>query len=151
MLRPGDKAPDFTLMDQNNKPISLSDFRGQKNVVLFFYPKDNTPGCTAESCSFRDNYAGFSALGAQVIGISDDPPESHSQFAEQHRLPYPLLTDMSGHVKKQFGVRNFLFFIKGRATFVIDKDGVIRHVVSDSLKMDRHIDESLRAVQQLIN
>ena len=129
--------------------VSLLDFRGKKNVVIFFYPKDNTAGCTSQSCSFRDNYAGFNAYNAQVIGISDDSVKSHQGFAAEHKLPYPVLSDAGGKVRKSFGLKSFLGILPPRASFVIDQNGIIQHVFSSQVQIARHIDETLQAVQRL--
>ncbi len=151
MLKVGEEAPHFSLLDQNGNSVSFLDFRGKKNLVIFFYPKDNTPGCTSESCSFRDNYAGFCALNTQVLGISDDSVQSHEWFAAEHRLPYPVLSDEGGKVRKSFGLNRFLGILPPRASFVIDQKGIICHVFSSQVQISRHIDETLQAVQLLAN
>ncbi|MES2503533.1 MAG: peroxiredoxin [Myxococcota bacterium] len=144
------KAPNFALNDSKGNLVQLSSFLGKKTVVLFFYPKDNTSGCTAEACSFRDNYVGFKAYQAEILGISSDSEASHQDFGAKHNLPFPLLADTNGAVAKQYGLKAKLFgLIKDRATFVIDRDGIIRLAFSSQLMPHRHIDEALRAVQQL--
>lgn len=148
-LKPGDTAPDFTLSNQHGQPVSLSQFKGSKNVVLFFYPKDETPGCTKEACKFRDEYEVFTELGAEVIGISGDSADSHKSFADNHRLPYNLLSDKGGNVRKQYGVPSTFFLIPGRVTFVIDKQGIVRHVFNSQFNSEQHIDEALEALKTL--
>ncbi len=145
----GDVAPDFTLPSQTGAKVSLSDFRGQKNVVVYFYPKDDTPGCTAESCAFRDQYEVFKEKGAEVIGISADSPESHQKFASRYNLPFILLSDTANQVRKSFGVPSTLGLLPGRVTYVIDKTGTVRHIFNSQLNFQGHIDESLKILQQL--
>jgi peroxiredoxin Q/BCP len=145
----GDKAPDFTLRDQNGKKVSLTDFRGRKAVVLFFYPKDETAGCTREACGFRDSYKDFVKAGAEVIGVSGDSVDAHKSFADHHRLPFPLLSDEGNRVRKAYGVPATLWTLPGRVTYVIDKSGVVRHVFNSQLQATRHIDEALGVVKVL--
>ncbi len=149
MLMPNTQAPLFSLKDQDGRLVDLKSFLGQKNVVLFFYPQDETPGCTAQACSFRDNYLGFTTHNAQVIGISSDSEQSHSAFKTKHQLPYPLLCDTTGEVAKNYGLKRRFGFLKDRVSFVIDSQGVIRHAFSSQLQVHKHIDECLRAVQQI--
>jgi peroxiredoxin Q/BCP len=126
MLQLGDSAPDFTLKTTTGEAFRLSDQRGHRAIVLYFYPKDDTPGCTAEACSFRDQYQDFQDLGAEVVGVSSDSEASHQKFTQKHRLPFPLLADTSGQVRKLYEVpRALLGILPGRVTFVIDKEGVI--------------------------
>ena len=145
----GDKAPDFKLRDQSGKEVSLADFRGKKAVVLYFYPKDETPGCTAEACSFRDEYEDFTTAGAEVIGVSDDSVESHEQFAAHHKLPFVLATDEHGKLREQMGVKKVLGMLKGRVTFVIDRDGVIRDRFESNIRFKAHVEHALGLVKQL--
>ena len=128
--------------------MRLGDYRGKKAVVLYFYPKDDTPGCTAESCSFRDQYEAFKDAGAEVIGVSSDSAESHARFAEKHRLPFVLLADRGGAVRKQYGVPATLGLLPGRVTFVIDRDGVVRHVFNSQFQATKHVAEALTALQR---
>lgn len=144
----GDTAPDFTRTDQNGESISLSQFRGEKVVVLYFYPKDDTPGCTAEACSFRDSYEVFTDLGAAVIGVSSDSESSHQRFAQRHQLPFHLLSDGDGSLRKKYGVPK-MFLLPGRSTLVIDKQGIVRHVFDAQLRATKHVDEALEAVKRL--
>ena len=143
------KAPLFSLPDQDGKLINLASFLGKKAVVLFFYPQDNTPGCTAQACSFRDNDVGFQALNAQVLGISSDSQESHQNFKHQHRLSYPILSDLGGQVALSYGVKKRFGLFKDRVSFVIDPTGLVRHVFASQFQVTRHIDECLRALQQI--
>ncbi len=145
----GDIAPDFTLPDQSGKPVSLRDFRGSKNIVLYFYPKDNTPGCTAEAKAFRDSYEVFKEAGAEVIGISSDSEESHQQFAAQCQLPFILLSDRDSAVRKLYGVPATLGLLPGRVTYVIDKQGVVRHIFSSQFAPQKHIAEALQVLSSL--
>ena len=138
----GSPAPDFTLPDADGRPLSLSALR-RSPVVLFFYPQDDTPICTKEACAFRDSYADLRGLDAHVIGVSDDDAEAHKRFAARHALPFPLLTDAGGNVRKQYGVRGFLGLLKGRTTFVIDAAGNGAAVIDDGLRADRHVREAL--------
>ena len=148
-LTAGSKAPDFTLNSQHGAPVSLADFRGKKNVVVYFYPKDDTPGCTKESCAFRDHYTAFSDVGAEVIGISSDSEASHKAFAEKHRLPFLLLSDAGGKVRDAFRVPPTLGFLPGRVTYVIDKQGVIRHAFNSQMNATKHVDEALSMLKKL--
>jgi peroxiredoxin Q/BCP len=147
----GDAAPHFTLPSQSGETVSLGDFFGKKPVVLFFYPKDDTPGCTKEVCAFRDDYEEFEKLGAEVIGISSDSVESHRSFAKKHNLPLALLSDEGGRVRKLYGVPNTFGLFPGRVTYVIDKKGVVRHVFSSQLSAERHIGEALKALRSARN
>jgi len=121
------KAPEFNIMDASGNKISLSDFKG-KWLVIFFYPKDDTPGCTKEACNFRDDYSAIKLLGAQVVGISLDKITSHQKFKEKHQLPFILLSDSQGKVAKEYGALFKFMFIKfsKRHSFIIDPQGLIR-------------------------
>jgi thioredoxin-dependent peroxiredoxin len=147
-LRVGDAAPDFELADQEGQPVRLSQFRG-RNVVLFFYPKDDTSGCTIEACRFRDEFERFTDAGTEVIGISDDSSDSHTRFISKYKLPFTLLSDRGGKVRKLFGVKKTFGIIPGRVTFVIDREGVVRHVFSSQTSPARHVEEALRVIGQL--
>ncbi|HEY9808268.1 MAG TPA: peroxiredoxin [Halomicronema sp.] len=149
-VKVGDIAPDFTLSSQTGTPVSLKDFRGKKAVVLYFYPKDDTPGCTAESCGFRDNYQTFIDAGAEVLGVSGDSQESHQKFAQKYNLPFTLLSDTGNQVRKAYGVPAAAFgLLPGRVTYVIDKDGVIKHIFNSMMNFQAHIQESLQTLQKL--
>lgn len=144
----GDIAPDFTLPDQTGTAVRLKDYAG-KNVVMYFYPKDNTPGCTAEACSFRDSYTVFKDQGAEVIGISSDSAEAHKKFAAQYHLPFTLLSDQDGTVRKLYGVPSTLVLLPGRVTYVIDKEGVIRHIFNSQFAPEKHVGEALKILETL--
>jgi len=146
-IEAGQPAPDFELPDAEGKRIRLADFKGKKAVVLYFYPKDDTPGCTAEACSFRDSYEDFSDAGAEVIGVSSDSASSHAKFAKRHKLPFMLLSDAKGEVRKKYGVPTTLGLLPGRVTFVIDKKGIVRHVFNSQLQATRHVSEALSALE----
>ena len=148
-LRPGDTAPDFTLPDQAGKDVSLAGFKGRRVVVLYFYPKDDTPGCTKEACTFRDAYEDLKDAGAEVIGVSSDSPDSHRRFAARHRLPFTLLSDKGGALRKAYGVPATLGLLPGRVTFVIDRDGIVRHVFDSQLDATRHVREAKEAIARL--
>lgn len=144
----GAPAPDFALPNAAGEIVRLSDLRG-RNVVLYFYPKDFTGGCTAEACSFRDNYAAIGQLDAEVIGISSDSQASHQDFAAKYHLPFPLLSDVGGAVRKAYRVPATLGVIPGRVTYVIDKQGVIRRIFTSQLNIERHIAEALAGLRAL--
>ena len=143
------EAPEFTLPKANGEFVKLSDFQGRAEVVLFFYPKDNTPVCTAEACSFRDSYASFRDAGAEVIGISSDSAESHERFAARLGLPFVLLSDKGGAVRERYGVGKTLGIFPGRSTFLIDRGGIIRHVFSSQFLPTKHVTEALAVLKSL--
>ena len=143
----GDKAPNFTLPNNAGAQVSLSDFLGKKDIVLYFYPKDNTPGCTNEACAFRDSYEVFKEAGAEVIGISSDSAETHEQFAKRHRLPFVLLSDAGGAIRKQYGVPTTLGLLPGRVTYIIDKQGTVRYIFSSQFTPEKHVSEALKTLQ----
>jgi thioredoxin-dependent peroxiredoxin len=148
-VQEGQPAPDFTLPSQSGEPVSLADYRGKQVVVLYFYPKDNTSGCTAEACAFRDSHEVFTEAGAQVIGVSSDSVGSHQAFASRHRLPFLLLADDGGTVRKRYGVRRSLGVLPGRVTYVIDRQGIVRHVFSSMTHIDQHVNDALAVVKRL--
>lgn len=149
-IKVGDTAPNFTLPSQNGSPVSLTDFRG-KPVVLYFYPKDDTPGCTVESCAFRDQYEVFKSAGAEVIGISGDSPESHQKFATKHQLPFTLLSDEGNKIRKQYGATAAFGLFPSRVTYVIDKDGVVQYVFDSMFNFKGHVEEALKTLQALVS
>ena len=139
MLQVGQPAPDFTLTTTSGAPFRLADQRG-RHVVLYFYPKDDTPGCTTQACSFRDQYEDFKDLGAEVVGISSDSENSHQKFTQKHRLPFELLADTEGRVRKLYEVpRALLGLLPGRVTFIIDKEGIIRHIFNSLSGATDHV------------
>jgi peroxiredoxin Q/BCP len=150
-LSVGDSAPDFTLPSADGGTVTLSELnrvRG-RTVVVFFYPKDDTPGCIAEACGFRDLYEDFSQAGAEVLGISSDSGVSHRRFAGKHRLPMKLLTDADASVRRAYGVRPTLGIFPGRATFVVDRTGTVRHVFVSQLRVVSHVQLALAVVRRL--
>ena len=145
----GDKAPDFTLPSQSGEQVRLQDRFGERVVVLYFYPKDNTSGCTAEACAFRDSYETFTEAGAEVIGVSSDSADRHAAFASKHRLPFTLLADQGSQVRKRYGVPATLGLLPGRVTFVIDRGGIVRHVFNSQFQATQHVSEALEALRAL--
>lgn len=148
-IQVGDRVPDFALTSHTGEQVSLAEFRGGKTVVLFFYPKDGTAVCTKEACSFRDAYEDFVQAGAVVIGVSSDSVESHQAFASGHRLPFVLLADPDGSLRNALGVPKTLGIMPGRVTYVIDKEGVVRHMFNSQFSADRHVSEALAVVRRL--
>lgn len=150
MLQPGSKAPAFSLQDAEGNWISLADFYGKKNLVVYFYPKNETMGCTKEACAFRDSYEAFTDAGAEVIGISRDSIESHQQFIQNRRLPFILLSDLEGKAHDAYDVGTKIFGMwRNRVTFVIDKNGIIRNAFKAQLDIDGHLQSALKTVQDL--
>jgi peroxiredoxin Q/BCP len=145
----GDEAPDFALPSQSGDEVRLSDLVAERAVVLYFYPKDQTPGCTAEACAFRDSYDVFKEAGAEVVGISSDSVESHEGFAQRNRLPFVLLSDKGGKIRKRYGVKATLGILPGRVTYVIDRERVVRHVFSSQMDTERHVREALATLDGL--
>jgi len=145
----GDPAPDFTLPSQSGEQVRLSDVWRRGPVVLYFYPKDETPGCTTEACTFRDSYEAFTEAGAEVVGVSSDSVTSHESFATKHRLPFVLLADEGGRVRRQYGVKPTLGILPGRVTYVIDGEGVVRHIFSAQTGVQRHVHEALDALSEI--
>lgn len=149
MLNVGEKAPDFALPTTTGDTFRLSEQRGRA-IVLYFYPKDDTPGCTTEACTFRDQYQDFQDLGAEVVGVSSDSEASHQKFTQKHRLPFPLLADAGGQVRKLYQVpRGYLGLLPGRVTFVIDKEGVVRYVFNSMSRAADHVSEAKKVLQRL--
>lgn len=145
----GDRAPDFSLPSHSGEQVRLSELWQRGPVVLYFYPKDETPGCTAEACTFRDSYEAFKEAGAEVVGVSSDSVTSHESFASKHRLPFVLLADEGGRVRKQYGVKATFGILPGRVTYVIDGEGVVRHVFSSQTGVQRHVHEALDALTEI--
>jgi thioredoxin-dependent peroxiredoxin len=144
----GDRAPDFTLPTQTGVPLRLGEFLGKKDIVLYFYPKDNTSVCTAEACAFRDSFEVFKDAGAEVIGISSDPVETHRQFALRHELPFMLLSDVGGVIRKLYGVPT-VFGLPGRVTYIIDRGGIVRHIFFSQFTSEKHVAEALQTLQSI--
>lgn len=148
-LQVGDKIPNFSVKDTNGKDFNSSNVIGIKPVVFYFYPKDNTPGCTAQACSFRDQYEDFKDLGAEVIGISSDSVQSHEKFAKRYKLPFLLLSDNDKKISRLFGVKASLFgFLPGRVTYVADKNGIVQ-LIFDSVMATNHIPKALKIIKKL--
>jgi peroxiredoxin Q/BCP len=149
-LSVNDKIPAFELKDQNGEMVSSDALIGDNHLILFFYPKADTAGCTKEACSFRDEFADFQKADARVVGISSDSPQAQKAWAEKNGLPFTLLADEGGKVRKQFGVKGNLFgLIPGRTTYVIDKTGTIRHIFSSQMNFEKHVTEALEALAKL--
>ncbi|MEB3261348.1 MAG: peroxiredoxin [Cyanobacteriota bacterium] len=147
-LATGDPAPLIALPDQTGVERRSDQLNGRA-LVLFFYPKDDTPGCTVEACAFRDSYSDLQAMGAEVWGVSADDAASHQRFASRHRLPFPLLVDHGNQLRRAFGVPSVLGLLPGRVTYVIDGQGVIRHVFNNLLDGAAHRREAIQALQRL--
>ena len=143
-----DKAPDFTLQSNKGESVTLSEFSGKKKVVLFFYPMDESPVCSREAEAFRDNYEAFKEVDAEVVGISSQSVESHKEFAGHHKLPFILLSDPENRVRKLYGVSTSLVVVPGRVTYVIDKEGIVKHVFSSQLHPAKHAKEALCALRE---
>lgn len=148
-FKEGDTAPDFTLEAQDGRTVSLHDYRGSRNVVVYFYPKDFTMGCTAEARAFGLNYEDVKDLNAEVIGISSDPVDTHGRFANECGVKFPLLSDAKGEVRALYGVKSSLGLVPGRVSFVIDKQGIVRSVFSSQINPKRHVSKALDALSGL--
>jgi len=129
--------------------VTLSEYFGKKNIVLYFYPKDETRGCTREACGFRDSYDVFTGLGAEVIGVSGQSVESHKSFATHHGLPFILLSDEKNEVRQLYGATSTMGIIPGRVTYIIDKKGIVRHIFSSQFQPEKHIEEALKVLKEL--
>jgi thioredoxin-dependent peroxiredoxin len=146
----GSVIPQFTLPDQNGDLFSVNSVLGRKNLVIYFYPKDDSPGCTKEACSFRDKFDVFNEADALIIGISGQSVESHKEFALKYRLNYTLLSDKGNKIRKLFGVpTNFLGLLPGRVTYVVDKSGKVVYVFNSQTQTEKHVDEALRILKEL--
>jgi peroxiredoxin Q/BCP len=143
----GDTAPAFTRTAHNGESVRIGP-GAERVTVLYFYPKDETAGCTAQACSFRDAYEDFVSAGASVVGVSGDSASSHESFAAHHRLPFLLLTDDDGALRRLYGVKRTLGLLPGRVTFVIDREGIVRHVFDSQLRTGAHVQEALIAVRK---
>ncbi|MFZ0229575.1 MAG: peroxiredoxin [Mycobacterium sp.] len=148
-IQVGDKAPDFTLASQSGESVRLYDRLGDRVVVLYFYPRDETRGCTAEACAFRDSHEIFAKAGAEVIGVSSDSRGKHAAFAAHHKLPFTLLSDEAGRIRKSYGVPSVLGLLPGRVTYVIDRAGTVRHVFNSLTSISRHVGDALEIVRHL--
>jgi thioredoxin-dependent peroxiredoxin len=149
-IEKGSKVPSFTLKDQNGKLYDIQNVLGKKNLVIYFYPKDDSPGCTKEACYFRDQFEVFTQADAMIIGISGQSVESHKKFAEKYHLSFTLLSDEGNNVRKLFGVpTNMLGAIPGRVTYVVDKTGTVVYVFNSQSQATKHVDEALRILKEL--
>ncbi len=148
-LKVGDAAPEFVLPSQTGELVNLKEKIGKKEIVLYFYPKDNTPGCTTEARAFRDNYEALEEFGAEVMGVSSDSVESHRGFAAKCDLPFTLLSDAGGKVRELYSVPSTFGLLSGRVTYIIDKKGTVRHVFSSQMNPKRHVDEALNALRSI--
>lgn len=151
ILRAGSPAPGFSARSSTGETITLRDYLGKTNVVLFFYPKDFTAGCTAEVCGFRDRFTRIRELGAVVLGVSYDDSASHRRFVESYHLPYPLITDADGSIARAYGVTRLggVVALVKRTTFVIDREGMIRSVIRHELTMSRHIEDVITVLEAI--
>lgn len=149
MLKPGSVAPSFTATLEDGSPFDLAAFRGKQHVVLYFYPKDFTAGCTAQACAFRDNYSQIGEYGAVLFGISGDGEDSHTRFKERHSLPFPLIADPGRAVHRLYEVQGLLPFITPRITYVIDKAGVIRAAIRHDIRVTEHVPDVVEALKKL--
>lgn len=148
-IQVGDRAPTIVAEAHTGEMILTGDFLGKHAVVVYFYPKDNTPICTTEACSFRDAYEDFAKAGAVVIGVSADSLEKHRAFAAKKNLPFLLVSDSDGAIRRAFGVPNTWGIFPGRVTYVIDREGIVRHVFNSQWNGGRHVQEALDVVKQL--
>jgi thioredoxin-dependent peroxiredoxin len=143
----GDRLPDFTATDHTGRTIRSGDLVGKRALVVYFYPKNNTPACTAEACEFRNFSDEFAAAGAEVLGVSGDSDPSHRAFAARFKLPFGLVSDSSGELRRLFGVPKTFGLLPGRVTYVFDAAGVLRHVFSSQLRAKAHVEEALKTVR----
>lgn len=149
-LGKGDSIPNFELKKQDGTLFKVADYIGKNNLVIYFYPKDDTPGCTKEACKFRDEFEVFTDLDAMVIGISADSPESHTEFIEKYNLPFTLLSDEKNEVRTAFGVKGkFMDIIPGRVSFIINKKGVIQYVFDSMGNAEQHVDEAIKTLETI--
>lgn len=149
-IKIGDHIPEFVLPDQEGNLYDIKKILGKKKIVIFFYPKDDSPGCTKEACYFRDLYEAFTEEGAELLGISGQSPESHMQFARKHRLNYTLLSDEDDVVRDLFGVEPDLFgLLPGRVTFVADTSGKVVHIFNSQMQVEKHVEDALKILKQV--
>ncbi len=149
-IKIGDKCPDFSLLDQNGEMVTIKEIIGEKNIVIYFYPKDNTWGCTKQACTFRDSFQDFQDLGCEVIGISTDSVDSHKLFSTKYNLNFKILSDVDDEVREKFGVPKSLFgLIKGRVTYIIDKKGNVVWKFNSQLNAEGHISKAIEELKEL--
>lgn len=148
-LQIGDKIPNFSAKDNNGKVFESSSIVGKKNIIFYFYPKDNTRGCTTQACDFRDQYEDFKNMNTEIIGISSDSIASHEKFTKQYSLPFILLSDQNKTIRNLFGVKpNFFGLVPGRVTYIADKDGIIQYIFN-SLTASKHIPKALETIKKI--
>ena len=145
----GSTIPHFSLPDQNGNLFNIDNVIGLKNLVIYFYPKDDTPGCTKEACTFRDNYEELTKLGAEVLGVSGQSVESHKSFATHYGLPFILLSDQDNKVRELYGVPSTMGIIPGRVTYIIDKKGIVRHIFNSQTQAPRHVEEAKKTLMEI--
>ncbi len=149
-IKIGSSIPTFTLPDQNGNLFDINSVLCKKNLVIYFYPKDDSPGCTKEACSFRDHFEVFTEADAVIIGISGQSVKSHKEFSEKHRLSFTLLSDEGDKIRKQFGVpTNLLGLLPGRVTYIADKTGKVIYIFNSQMQSTKHVDEALRILKEL--
>jgi len=148
-VRVGDVAPDFTLRSQTGEEVNLKAVLGGSEVVLYFYPKDNTPGCTTEARAFRDSHEVFREMGAEVLGVSSDSVDSHNDFAQRCQLPFRILSDEGGRVRKLYGVPSSMGLFPGRVTYIIDRRGAVRHIFSSQVNPGKHVEEAVKVLREM--
>ena len=148
-LKPGDALPDISLPTQSGETVRLRDLVGEKRLVIFFYPMDGSPICTREACAFRDSYGSLRKLGAEVVGISPDTPESHGKFAGKHDLPFLLLSDADGEAARAFGIGGFWKVLTGRVTYVVDEKGIVQEAYSSAIRAAKHVEKARQALEAL--
>jgi thioredoxin-dependent peroxiredoxin len=148
-IKIGSSIPEFKLPDQNGNMFDINSVIGKKNIVIYFYPKDDSPGCTKEACSFRDQFEVFKEADAVIIGISGQSVKSHKEFAEKHRLSFTLLSDEGNKIRKLFGASSGLGILPGRVTYVADKKGKVVYVFNSQTQATKHVDEALRILKEL--
>ena len=149
MLKTGTPAPNFTATLEDGSPFELASFRGTQNIVLYFYPKDFTAGCTAQACSFRDNYDAIAAYDALIFGVSGDSETTHASFKEKHELPFPLIADPGRSVHKLYEATGLIPWMTPRLTYVIDKAGAIRAAIRHDFRVKAHVPEVIEALKAL--
>ncbi len=147
VLKVGEKAPDFEAVSDDGSIVKLSNILKEKEVVLYFYPKDETPGCVAEACSFRDEWESIKEMNAEVLGVSSDSTESHKKFKAHHNLQFTLLSDPKKEIRSKYDVKGSI--MPPRTTFVISKDGTISHVFNSQINAKRHVKEAIEALKKL--
>ena len=148
-IKVGDSVPSFKILNQEGVLIDIKQFLGEP-LVIYFYPKDDTPGCTKEACAFRDEYHRFADAKVAVFGISEDSVASHKKFKIKYNLPFDLLYDENNKIRKDFGVPRDLFgLIPGRVTYIVDNQGFIRHIFNSQINMKKHVEESIRILKKL--